>query len=267
MKSTFVIFVIIGALTVALTAYGSEYPSCGDCWCTPRDGNPALCPNSVAPVSQYSEETVRLFQQPRPTWIYSLDCNPYSNSSCTTQPQQNQLDVDSAVCGFTDWDCSTYAMTTFTSREEAMSAGARVTHKGSCGLCSTAQDLSIYLKEDFTTEGKKCATLALVEGEQVGLDCYMEIGLTEECARIWNYDGMFDGSACGKTCAGSLTAPNNGPPPTCTLNGCLQCDETEAGPIFSAFAARTRRRSGLLSEIIRECESIAKGIEHDPTCT
>jgi hypothetical protein len=157
-------------------------------------------------------------------------------------------------------------MKTFETRAAASSAGARITHVGSCGLCSTAQDLSVYLSEDFTTAGKICATKGLLGGEALGLQCYQDIGLTLECARIWNYDGIFDGKACGKTCAGDLTAANNGPPPLCPLNPCLECDEQKAGPNFSQFAARTRRRSGLLSEIIRGCSDIATGIVHDPTC-
>lgn len=94
----------------------------------------------------------------------------------------------------------------------------------------------------------------------------MDIGLTEECAKIWNYDGIYDGQACTKTCLGEITAPNNGPAPACELNDCLQCDEDKAGPIFSAYAGRTRRRSGLLSEIVRSCDSIARINVYD-TCS
>lgn len=122
--------------------------------------------------------------------------------------------------------------------------------------------------EDFTAAGKKCATIGLFD-EQAGLKCYMDIGLTRECAKIWNYDGIYDGKACGAVCMKDLKEPNNGPPPTCTLNDCLQCDEEKAGPIFSSFAGRTRRRSGLRSEIVRSCSSISH-IDHnpcvDPTC-
>lgn len=92
----------------------------------------------------------------------------------------------------------------------------------------------------------------------------MSLGLSFECAKIWNYDGIYDGKACATSCLGELTAPNNGPPPACALNPCLQCDEDLAGPIFTAFAGRTRRRSGLLSEIVRPCESIAKNLHHNP---
>ena len=127
----------------------------------------------------------------------------------------------------------------------------------------------MILAQDFTDAGKKCATKGLFN-EQAGLDCYMALGLTLECAKIWNYDGIYDGQVCTKTCLGELTDPNNGPAPACELNDCLQCDEQYAGPIFSAYAGRTRRRSGLLSEIIRDCSSIARINVYDtcsnPTC-
>ncbi len=92
----------------------------------------------------------------------------------------------------------------------------------------------------------------------------MDLGLTMECAKIWNYDGIYDGKVCGATCAGDVTAPNNGPAPACELNECLECDEEYAGPIFSSFGGRTRRRSGLQSEIIRPCDSVARIFQHVP---
>lgn len=120
----------------------------------------------------------------------------------------------------------------------------------------------LLLAQDFTSAGKICATKGLFN-EAAGLSCYMDIGLTEECAKIWNYDGIYDGQACGAICAKEITAPNNGPAPECELNDCLQCDEDKAGPLFSTFAGRTRRRSGLLSEIVRPCSSVAQ-ITHAP---
>ena len=35
------------------------------------------------------------------------------------------------------------------------------------------------------------------------------------------------------------------------LNACLQCDEDKSGPVFKFFAGRTRRNSGIKSEIDR----------------
>merc|ERR1719198_53583 len=134
---------------------------------------------------------------------------------------------------------------------------------GSCGVCSNTQDLSVFLNSDFTTEGKKCATKAILS-EHMGLKCYESLGLTKECSKIWNYDGIYDAKVCMKDCLShaNLFKDNNGPPPTCALNPCLQCDEDKAGPLFTQFSGRTRRRSGLISEIIRPCESIAKSITH-----
>ena len=213
------------------------------------------------------------FEAKIPLFIYELNCNPYVDATCTTTPPQTQITNTNAVCSFVytsstkdkDGGCLSYDVQTFESRQAASAAGAILTHEGSCGLCSTAQDLAVYLTQDFTTAGKICATKGLLEGEEEGQKCYEDIGLTQECAKIWNYDGIFDGQACGRTCADDLTSPNNGPPPLCTISDCLECDEEKAGPLFSQFAGRTRRRSGLLSEIIRNCDDIAKAIDHDPS--
>lgn len=90
----------------------------------------------------------------------------------------------------------------------------------------------------------------------------------QPCAMAWIYDGYKTRDACLRLCVRSrlLKEPNNGPPPLCELNDCLQCDEDEAGPIFKKFAARTRRRSGLLSKIARPCEQIVYGIDHNLYC-
>lgn len=115
---------------------------------------------------------------------------------------------------------------------------------------------------DMTAAGERCATLALVS-EARGLDCYLALGYTEACARIWLYDGLFDARACARPCAASLGEPYN-LPPDCALNPCLQCDEDEAGPIFQRFAGRTRRRSGIESAIQRPCDTVAR--VHQEAC-
>lgn len=252
----------------ASIAGAEEYPTCGDCWCIPDNGGLDPCP-SWKPQTEFSNVTVQTYQQQVPTKFYTLDCNPYYDAACTTAPAQTLLDVESAVCAYKyaslpdgSDSCADYSMVTYPTAEAALAAGAVITHEGSCGLCSTTQDLSIYLIEDFTAAGKKCATIGLFN-EEAGLQCYMDIGLTKECAKIWNYDGIYDGKACGVVCAKELTWPNNGPPPACALNDCLQCDEDKAGPIFTSFAGRSRRRSGLISEIVRPCSSIAQ-IAHTP---
>ena len=267
---------------LVVTSDPSPFPSCGDCWCVPDNEGTDPCPDDE-PQSTFSNATIYAYAQKLPDDFYRLECNPYADEKCLeTIPPQEYLEFgDDAVCAFIydetsdgsledSSSCSTYILKTFSSNEAfesdpiASQRGA-VTHAGSCGLCSTARDLAVYLSEDFTTAGKHCAAVGLFNETQ-GQHCYEALGLTPECAKIWNYDGIYDGKECITPCAMSLTDPNNGPPPTCPLNPCLECDELEAGPIFSSFAGRTRRRSGLLSEIVRNCSSIASGIVHDAAC-
>lgn len=263
------VLVLFSLWVVGIVA--DSFPTCGSCWCIPDNGGLGDCPSDWTPTTSFNSSVIKAYQSQVPSSIYTLNCNPYDDASCVTSPPQTMLNVSTAVCAYkypTDEDgqqsCSTYSMVTYASEAEALVDGAVLTHAGSCGLCSTAQDLSIYLIEDFTAAGKKCASIGLFN-EAKGLECYMNLGLTKECAKIWNYDGIYDGQACGVICTKELKDPNNGPAPACTLNDCLQCDEQKAGPIFTSYAGRSRRRSGLLSEIIRDCSSIAH-IDHTP-CT
>eukprot|EP00605_Chrysophyceae_sp_TOSAG23-4_P002589 GSChrysophyteH1.ASY1.ANO1.2859.1 assembled CDS len=259
--------ILLVVLLIALfsSCMAQTYPLCGDCWCA--TGNETITCPSPAPETVFSQKVVELFQAKVPKEVFTIQCNPYKDKDCQTTPAQPDLGSE-AVCAYVySGECPSndYEMVSYASRAEAEAAGAIVTHEGVCGLCSTTQDLSIYLVKDFTTAGKKCAEKGLLH-EASGQKCYEEIGLTKECAKIWNYDGIYDGHKCMTSCVTHLKDPNNGPPPVCKLNKCLQCDEDKAGPIFSQYAARTRRRSGLVSEIIRACDSIAMNIAHDPGC-
>jgi hypothetical protein len=266
--------IVLSFATVALQSRSlaqTTFPTCGSCWCVPDDGGLDPCPSNE-PQSTFDNATIDGFSAKQPQSIYALDCNPYENSTCETTPPQEYLDLgDTAVCAFVyepGNNCSEYSMRSFPSEEafkaDPTSSSGVITHVGSCGLCSTAQDLSVYLREDFTTAGKYCATVGL-HNSTAGQLCYEALGLTPNCAKIWNFDGIYDGQQCLEVCLSNLVASNNGPPPACALNPCLECDEVEAGPNFSAIGGRTRRRSGLLSEIIRNCSSIATGIVHDPS--
>ena len=113
----------------------------------------------------------------------------------------------------------------------------------------------------MTKVGKKCG-LEAVLGINLGIECFQQLGMTKSCARIWAYDAVSDAGPCGATCLKDLRQPYN-IPPSCKLNDCLQCDEDHAGPVFKRFAARTRRRSGLISAIQRPCDSVAR-LKHVP---
>ena len=230
---------------------------CGGCFCVPGNGGTDPCPDWV-PVTEFSDELVSGFRTKTLLNPFEdLLCNPYTDEKCTTSPPQQHVGVDGAVCAFKysdDASCDEYSMVTYMSEEEAAADGAFLTHTGACGLCSTAQDLAVYMANpDMTSAGKKCATKGLIS-ESWGKACYEDLGYTPPCASIWNFDGIYDGQQCKWTCIRHLFSDSNGPPPLCELNDCLQCDEDEAGPLFKDFAARTRRRSGLASAIARGCD-------------
>jgi hypothetical protein len=142
-------------------ANGDAYPTCGGCFCIPSLNGTAPCPDLIwQPQTEFSNATLLAYQQQIPTSIYTLKCNPYEDEACSTSPPQIYLEKDTAVCGFVYTavgaegadgkgpSCpSVYSMETFSSRADAERVGAVLTHEGSCGLCSTAQDLSIYLGE------------------------------------------------------------------------------------------------------------------------
>lgn len=245
--------------------------SCGDCHCIPDPSGDYTCP-SPRPPTEFSIEMIQTLASQVPLNPYKLDCNPYVSDDfpkqvgpCETTPPQDSALIalgETAVCGihyesYNDGVCSKeYRLQSYASWQEAEDNGAFVTHAGACGVCSTTQDLAAYLNSpDLTTEGSFCAKQSILDYD-LGKSCYMELGMTSSCADIWVYNSLNTAEKCLKTCATTKNKPNNGPPPTCTLNVCLECDEEISGPNFKQFAARTRRRSGLLSAIARPCEAL-----------
>ena len=195
-----------------------------------------------------------------------------------------------------------YTLQTYPSYESAKNNGAIITHVGSCGVCSTIQDLIVYMQyTDLTIDGEYCAKQGLISFD-TAVDCYKELGLSHDCAYMWAANSANTAEHCFSECATSnvlvstsesikellfddtdeedeggdgdgteggngdnngnyymnkiTNSKYNGPAPKCELNDCLQCDEDKSGPIFQHFAGRTRRRSGLLSAIVRPCKSL-----------
>ena len=113
-----------------------------------------------------------------------MTCNPYTDDECVTTPPQEFLDSPDAVCAFSydEKDCKTYLMKSYENQDAAIAAGDFVTHMGSCGLCSTKQDLSIYMEfPDLTWPGKKCGIEAMISFER-SVECFMSLGFTKPCS-------------------------------------------------------------------------------------
>jgi hypothetical protein len=83
--------------------------------------------------------------------------NPYDN------PNFNITWVDT-VCAVVYPDPANraeYRLENFETSEAATAAGGFVTHQHPCGFCSTAQDLSVYMRvSDLTNPVRKCGIKA-----------------------------------------------------------------------------------------------------------
>ena len=158
-------------------------------------------------------------------------------------------------------NCRTYSLRTFPNASRAVASEHAVTHDGACGVCSSLQDLGVYMKSpDLVARGKVCATVASIVGFDAGVRCYLALGFTPACAQMWTMDSIHTFRVCRATCLRNLFTPSN-VGPTCDINDCIACDEHKSGPIFKLFAGRTRRSSGLRSGIQRNCSEVAN-IEH-----
>lgn len=139
---------LISVFSALVFVSGKEYPTCGECWCIPDNNGLGSCP-TWEPQTDFSPSVIEAYQAQVPTEILTLNCNPYTEANCTTTPPQVMLDNDDAVCAFkySSNSCDTYTMVTYSSRLEARLDNAVLTHTGSCGVCSTTQDLALYLSE------------------------------------------------------------------------------------------------------------------------
>ena len=154
-----------------------------------------------------------------------------------------------------DSEANAYDLNTFNTEEEALAAGATITHKGACGQCSSLKNLAVYLRNpDLTDPVRDCGIKGMLEGAEANIECLIDIGFDEACAEIWFFNTKHTREVCLDVCMSALDAPHH--EPDGSLNACIQCDEDESGPVFKAVAGRTRRNSGLPSGLCRPCDSV-----------
>lgn len=166
------------------------------------------------------------------------------------------------ACGLI-WDTlnpDAYTLETYESTEAAELAGARVTHTGPCGHCSSLQSLAVYIYQgDLATPVKQCTYDSILLGDDYLMECLQKLGFDENCAKIWMYNGKNTKKVCMSTCLPLQNAAYHNPDGS--LNDCIQCDEDKSGPVFQAVSGRTRRNSGLPTALCRPCSTISS-IDH-----
>lgn len=84
----------------------------------------------------------------------------------------------------------------------------------------------------------------------------IDIGFTTQCAEIWLYNTQNTRKECFGVCIWAWIMNIPFTKPDGSLNDCLQCDEDKSGPVFKYFSGRTRRNSGIRSEIDRPTDQI-----------
>jgi len=204
------------------------------------------------------------------------------------------------VCAFQySEDCSSYGLVTYSCRREAEACGALVTHEGPCGVCSSAQDLGVNLNPGVDVAAFLCGTVPLGILQTQGLDptnqayfttylalattCFkgeldlstvpnaVTVSFTEECAKVWAGNTVSTFLACtaplppgnAENVCSPVSPPIPPQLPDCSLDACIECDETISGPTFQEFSGRTRRRSGIVprdlspAALKRQCNTVA----------
>jgi hypothetical protein len=180
----------------------------------------------------------------------TIQDDPYAvRSHSTSHPVPAK---EGAVCALKYLDArkETYLIRTFSSVSEARRNGYIVTHYGSCGTCSTLQDLSVYLRyRDLTTIARRCSFL--ITGRSI-TRCLEHYGFTGPCALTWYYNIRNTGRYCLRPCLRSWLKREPSNLTDGSINPCLRCDEEMSGPVFKQVAGRTRRNSGIISSIGRK---------------
>jgi hypothetical protein len=153
-----------------------------------------------------------------------------------------------------------YDLVTYESEAIARAAGAKPTHFGGCGVCSTLPNLVVYMKyNDLTGPVRQCTLDGIGKTADVTITCLQALGFDLPCAQIWYFNGKNTQKYCMETCMTELNNPYHRPDGA--LNPCLQCDEEQSGAVFKAVAGRTRRNSGLANAMCRPCSEV-RPLEH-----
>lgn len=204
--------------------------------------------------------SAREFARKRHINPITLEDDPYKRPE-RFHDHMSRASIEVCAVIYLDEQRREYLTATFESKQHADSAGAHVTHYGPCGTCSSLKDLSVYLSQpDLTKSARRCAMLSWYKS--ASMRCFINIGFTKECASAWYFDAVNTGKKCFWTCIKSLITFEKHNAADNSLNSCIQCDEENSGPIFKAVAGRTRRNSGLRSEIARHPAEVAH-IVHD----
>lgn len=170
---------------------------------------------------------------------------------------QNAEQAPVCALRFEDEQRTRYRLHTFSSMDALhQHPDYQLTHYQACGACSTLQDLAVYAELDLTDMASKCSKLP---GSAKKRQCMEKgIGFTPACAQVWAYNAERSAQYCKMPCIRqyglwALLTDSEDRPADMSLASdlCLHCDAMVSEPGFQYAAGRSRRNSGIASEIVR----------------
>jgi hypothetical protein len=180
-----------------------------------------------------------------------LTADPYASAPPADDPPD-------MVCGVKPTGSAgsqqTYRLVTYDSEALATADGAKPTHFGRCGVCSTLANLAVYMRENDLTEPVRACGISAGGDFAANVACLEKLGFDLPCAQIWAYNTAHTRAVCLDLCMAALCAPYH--LPDGRLNDCILCDEEKSGATFKAVAGRTRRNSGLPNALCRPCSEV-----------
>ena len=127
---------------------------------------------------QLSGIDLDLFKSSRYLNPIRLNSNPYALKHLPNL-EQKALQSKNLFCGvhFSS-DQSSYKLRSFGHLDDLLAEDYQVTHKGACGMCSSLQDLAVYLENpDLTRPVRRCATLSMFPKKCK--NCLKKIGFSQ----------------------------------------------------------------------------------------
>lgn len=182
-----------------------------------------------------------------------LTSNPYRQPVPESEP---------CLCGIVieDMEEKEYRLETFKDEKEAAEAGAYVTHYDACGLCSTLEDMALYVEDlDIGKAVRECGIKNLATPFRDLLSCLEDLGFSKPCAQIWAYNVRNTQDKCFQVCITDNGKYHN---EDGTLTPCLACDEKNSVPVWRATGGRSRRNMGVANNICRFCDEV-RPLQHD----
>lgn len=110
-----------------------------------------------------------------------------------------------------------------------------LTHDSECSICSTLDQLAVYLNNtDLTNPVRSCGFYSFLDllspglGKQKNLECLADLGFVDACQYIWYYNILNTRRLCTLSCLLNIQSPYNEP-----VKGPLQinyCEPYEENP-------------------------------------